>query len=441
VVLERDLPAWFADAKLGIFVHWTAATIPAFAPLSDDPFTMGKEHGWSHALAHSPYVEWYQNSLAIDGSPVALHHDERWRGVPYDEFVRRFRASSELWDPDAWADLFAAAGAGYVVFVTKHHDGVTLWPSRTPNPFKGPQWSTRRSCVSELAAAVRGRAMRFGTYYSGGLDWTFGGLPIDSFEAMIRAIPQGPEYCAYADGHWRELIDLVDPDVLWNDIAYPVAANGPGLIADFYARHPDGVVNDRFDVIGVANGTAHADFVTPEYASHATAPSRAFEVCRGIGRSFGYNAFEGDDDYLSSTELIRLFVDIVAHGGNLLLNVGPTATGEIPMAQASRLRELGAWIAAHREAIVGSRPWSRPAGVTTDGIDVRYTTRGGALYATLLGTPASTTVELDVRPPAGTARRLGDAQDVPWEPTDQGCRITLPVPPPESAAITFRLGA
>jgi alpha-L-fucosidase len=439
----RQLPDWFRDAKLGIFVHWTAATVPAFAPLSPDPFTMAAEHGWEHALAHSPYVEWYQNSLSIEGSPVALHHAQHWPGVPYDEFVRRFREAVEQWDPAPWAELFSAAGAGYCVFVTKHHDGVTLWPSSTPNPHRGSGWSTRRNCVRELADAVRHTGLRYGVYYSGGLDWTFGGLPIDSFPAMIKAIPQSPEYCAYVDAHWRELIDMVEPDVLWHDISYPAGADGPQLMADFYNRNPEGVVNDRHDFMGVAAGTAHADFVTPEYASHKELPSRPFEVCRGIGRSFGYNAFEPDEDHISVTELVRTFVDIVARGGNLLLNVGPTATGEIPDAQAARLLGLGHWIARHREAIVGSRPWERATGTTTDGIDVRYTARPdrpGAIYATLLDTPPAVDVELDVRPPdGGSVRRLGERVDLPWVPTDRGCRIALPVPAAQTPALTFRL--
>lgn len=438
-VASHPLPTWFPDAKLGIFVHWTAATVPAFAPLTDDPFTLGRERGWDHAFAHSPYVEWYQNSLAIAGSPVSRHHAEHWPGVSYDEFVRRFVAATEHWDPGLWADLFAAAGARYVVFVTKHHDGVTLWPSSTPNPHRA-DWSTRRDCVGELAAAVRARGLRYGVYYSGGLDWTFGGLPITSFEALLRAVPSSPEYCAYVDTHWRELIDRVGPDVLWNDIAYPRAANGPQLVADYYNAHPDGVVNDRFDVIGVVQGTAHADFVTPEYSSTPDTPGRMFEVCRGIGRSFGYNAWEGDGDYLDPDELVRFFVDIVARGGNLLLNVGPTATGEIPAAQARRLAALGSWLRVNGEAIYGTRPWERTAGTTGDGHEVRYTRRDRTVYAIVLGTPVGRSVELDLRPaPGATVRRLGDLVGCEWEPSERGCRVQLPVPIAPGPAHAFAI--
>jgi alpha-L-fucosidase len=436
----HPMPTWFSDAKFGIFVHWYPATIPAFAPLTDDPFALAAEHGWEYALSHSPYAEWYQNSLAIPGSPVAEHHAQHWPGVPYEEFVRRFAEAVEHWDPAPWADLFAGAGARYVVMGSKHHDGVTMWPSRVPNPNRA-DWTVRRNTLVELADAVKAKGLRCGVYYSGGLDWTFGGLPIDSLAAMLRAIPQTPEYCAYADAHWRELIDMLGPDVLWNDIAYPTGANGPQLFADFYNGNPDGVVNDRFDVIGVRSGTAHADFVTPEYSSGHPADGFAFEVCRGIGRSFGYNHLEQEEDYLPADDLVRLLVDIVADGGNLLLNVGPTATGEIPAVQAARLHALGWWLRRNGEAIFGTRPAERSRGETGDGTPVRYTVGSDdALHAIVMGTPPERHVELDVRPaPGAEVRRHGDATTLDWEPTERGCRLMLPVPPPQGPALAFSI--
>src|ERR1700704_2256505 len=88
----RTLPQWFDDAKFGIFVHWTAAAVPAFAPVGPSPFDLAAEQGQEAAFARSPYVEWYQNSLAIDGSPVQRHHAETYGDLPYDEFVRQFLA-------------------------------------------------------------------------------------------------------------------------------------------------------------------------------------------------------------------------------------------------------------------------------------------------------------------------------------------------------------
>ena len=79
--MERELPAWFDDAKLGIFVHWTAAAVPAFAPIGDSPFDLAAEHGWEHALANMPYVEWYQNSISIDGSPAQRRPRKKAKGA------------------------------------------------------------------------------------------------------------------------------------------------------------------------------------------------------------------------------------------------------------------------------------------------------------------------------------------------------------------------
>ncbi len=443
---QHPVPEWFRDAKLGIFVHWTAATIPAYAPLTEDPLTVAARDGVEAAMANQPYVEWYQNSIAIPGSPAAEHHATHWPGVGYEHFVERFVAASEAWDPAAWAEQFVRAGATYCVFVTKHHDGVTLWPSTTPNPFHAG-WSTRRDCVSELADAVRARRMRYGVYYSGGLDWTFGGLPMHDLASSLAAIPQSPEYCAYADGHWRELIDLVGPDVLWNDIAYAKGANPEQLFADFYEANPDGVVNDRFDTFGVRGGTFHADFVTPEYSAMSDMPGKMFEVCRGIGRSFGYNAWETEADMIPADELIRMFVRIVADGGNLLLNVGPTASGEIPALQASRLDALGTWLAINGEAIYGTRPAERSRGVTGRGQEVRYTTRGTTTYAIVADPPTIATagtsaasLELDVRPAVGaTIRLLGQRGTLAWAPSEKGCRIELNAAPPASPAIALAI--
>jgi alpha-L-fucosidase len=346
--VDRPVPEWFAKPQLGIFVHWTMASVPAFAPLSDDPFTLAEQHGWEYAMAHSPYVEWYENSLGIAGSPVAEFHKEQYGDRPYAAFADDWRAAMVDWNAKTWAESFKDAGATYVVLVTKHHDGFCLWPSEVEHPTRA-NWKSERDLVGELANAVRAAGMRFGVYYSGGLDWTFvgpdTGSPITSFEAMIATIPTSDEYLTYATAHWHELIDRYQPDVLWNDIHWPI--DGTPLYEYFYEQRPEGVVNDRFDMRGVAKGTAHADFVTPEYRSRPGGDNpKKFEVCRGIGRSFGYNAWETEADYLSVPALLQLHDDILAAGGNLLLNVGPKANGDIPVEQLDRLRALG----VHRRA-------------------------------------------------------------------------------------------
>ena len=435
----RALPAWFDDAKLGIFVHWTAAAVPAYAPIMDSPFDLAAGGGgWEEAMRCSPYVEWYQNSISIEGSPAALHHAEHHGDLPYDAFVEEFLDGHAGWQPSPWADLFRAAGARYVVLVTKHHDGVLLWPSATRNPHK-ERWASERDLVGDLAGAVRERGLRFGTYYSGGLDWTFGGLPMTDFQSMFTAIPQTEGYLAYADAHWAELIERYRPDVLWNDIGYPAAADLGGLFERYYAAVPDGVVNNRFDWMGQTAGAVHCDFVTPEYSTKGD-PNRKWESTRGIGTSFGFNREESDETYLSPDELVRMFVDVVAHGGNLLLNVGPAGDGTIPWAQAQRLLALGWWLRTNGDAVYGTRPWHRTEGATGEDQEVRYTTRDGDLYAIVLGTPGSAQLRLDVSPPpAATVHLLGHDAPLRWSADRDGCRVDLPSRPAPAPALAVRL--
>ncbi len=120
----------------------------------------------------------YQNALALPGSPTARYHEQHYGDATYDDFVASFREEMiPACDPRAWADLTSRAGARYVVLTTKLLDGFALWPSKHRNPHK-QGWQSERDVVGELAEAVRERGLRFGTYYSGGVDWTFGGLPI-----------------------------------------------------------------------------------------------------------------------------------------------------------------------------------------------------------------------------------------------------------------------
>ena len=131
------------------------------------------------------------------------------------------------------------------MFVTKHMDGYCMWPTDVRNPHRAG-WNCRRDVVGELSEAVRGAGMRFGIYYSGGLDSTFNDRPIGSVAEMLDAIPRG-DYPAYAEAQVRELIARYRPSVLWNDIAWP--AEGKRLwplFEHYYEQVPDGVVNDRW---------------------------------------------------------------------------------------------------------------------------------------------------------------------------------------------------
>jgi alpha-L-fucosidase len=124
---RRPVPTWWRDAKLGIFVHWTPASVPAFAPTASEIGELFAS-GRPDALASVPYSEWYENSLRFPESPVSAYHREHYGDRPYRAFAEAWERALDQWDPRAWAERFAATGARYVVLVTKHMDGYCLWP-------------------------------------------------------------------------------------------------------------------------------------------------------------------------------------------------------------------------------------------------------------------------------------------------------------------------
>jgi alpha-L-fucosidase len=441
---NRETPAWFDEAKLGLFVTWNPAAIPAYAPLTSLAELQRDDPGDVKTLRRLPYAEMYQNTMGIPGSPTARHHAERYGDMPYDGFVDQFRDEMiPRWSPEPLAELAAQMGARYVVMFTMTEDGFLMWPSGVPNPRKGARWQSTRDVIGELGDAIRGRGLRYGLAYSGGMDWTFARLPLRDDAQMTAATPVGEEYLAYADAHWEELIDRYLPDVLWNDYSYPQGADVAGLLSRYFERVPEGVTNNRWDPDSYKDdlrpSSVYSDFVTPEY-SIEDAPGLKWEACRGLGTSFGYNREESEATYMSSTELIHLFVDVVSRGGNLLINVGPTATGAIPWAQAQRLLALGWWLRVNGEAIYGTRPWVRHAGISGEGYGVRYTTGEDAVHAIVLGTPRGPAVEIDVRLADGAAASLaGVGGELPWAATPAGTRIELPEPLDRRSALSLRL--
>lgn len=439
------LPRWFDDAKLGIMIHWGIFAIPAWAETILDPEEWLKDLDkltepplfGAEWFTHIPYVEWYSNTMLIPGSPTQLHHNATYGAdFPYENFRPQFDAAAAAWSADPWADLFAQSGARYVVFVTRHHDGYSLWPSEVPHP-KRAGWHSERDYVGELSDAVRRRCLRMGTYYSGGLDWSIQPGPIASLLDLQAVVPQSAEYIAYADGQWRELIRRYQPDLMWNDIGYPSDADELQLMADYYNTVPDGVVNDRF---GILPGLVRSDYVTPEFNISPDISAQKFETVRGMGRGFGYNQNESDADLISADGLIAMFVDIVSKNGNLLLNVGPLADGTIPAAQVERLQALGAWLDVNGEAIFGSRPWKRAAGVTTDGTPVRFTQSadGATLYAVVLGAIGGTTVSFENLEVTPSSARLLGSDGAPTASRDgANLRVDLPSAPSGTAGTVF----
>lgn len=465
----RPVPDWYHDAKFGIFIHWGAFGIPGFAPhLGSIGEIFAKDY--DRAVAKAPYTEWYWNAIKVPGTPSAAFHTAHYGDAPYTDFKAPFEEGLKHWDPAAWAETFRDAGARYVVLVTKHHDGLCLWPSDIANRHE-KNWTTRRDIVRELADAVRAAGLRFGVYYSGGIDWTFNRRPMRTLGDFLASTPGG-DYPAYAMAQVRELIERYEPSVLWNDISWPTRA-GPlyRLFADYYRAVPDGVVNDRWVATSLQRDmlkfppvrryvdrklkaamsrasekeskgiipppVPHSDFRTPEYAAFAEIQTKKWESTRGMSHSFGFNRHDTDADYASAETLIHDFIDAVARNGNLLLNVGPRATdAAIPGEQLSRLKHFGAWLRTNGEAIYGTRPWSHSDGETDCGLPVRFTTSPGRVNLIFKGPVPSTRLVLKGLSLTGAARRLDDGSPVMLQAQGPDLLVTFTTPCPDPVATT-----
>lgn len=420
---RHPLPDWYADAKLGIFIHWGLYSVPGWAPVKH----RGHDFGSTDYIANDPYAEWYYNTMRIPGSPTEQYHIEHYGSLyNYYDFTKDFDRESAKWKPVAMAQIFKDAGARYVVLTSKHHEGFALWPTEVVNPNQGGL-RAKRDIVGELTTSVRAAGLRMGLYYSGGYDWTFNRGPIRKQPDYGATEPQTTAYGTYADAQAEELIARYKPSILWNDIDWPKSGNALKIMADYYNAVPDGVVDDRF-------GVKHSDFTSPEYEKLDKISEKKWEECRGLGDSFGYNRAEGEEQTISPKDLIALLVDIVSKNGNLLLDVGPEADGTIPAIQRSRLTALGAWLRQNGDAIYGTRPWTRAEGsaqAATGGssVPVRFTRKGSVLYATLLERPAAGTLLLkDVSLQRGAKLHLlgADGAPIQWQQQGGDVSITLP---------------
>jgi alpha-L-fucosidase len=370
----RAIPGWFAQAKFGIFIHWGVYSVPSFCDTST-------------------YAEWYQHWLKTNshGGLVRKFHQKNFgKDFEYRDFAPMFKA--ELWQPDDWAELFERAGAKYVVLVSKHHDGFALWPNEQAGKTRGYKWNSiqtgpRRDLCGDLTEAVRKRGLKMGFYYSF-MEWENPLYDTDKTRYVEdHMIPQIKDLVTrykpaifWPDGEWDH------PDALWRS---------PEILAWMYNHvdNPDEfVVNDRW---GHAMRGQTGDFYTTEYGDVGGGspglkdPDKPFEECRGIGHSFAYNRLENYDRYLSREKLVRMFIDLVSKGGNLLLNLGPTADGRIPVIQQDRLIALGEWLKINGEAIYGTRKSlfkSLPWGAST--------TKGNTIYLHVYDWPNDHTLEV-----------------------------------------------
>lgn len=390
---KRSDPEWFSNARFGIFIHWGVYSVPSWAP-------------------KDKYAEWYWSQVRNDkqeGSWRSFHNLNYGDEYPYELFAPHFTA--ELFNPKDWAELFSQAGAKYVVLTSKHHDGYCLWPAPSSKNWNSVEIGAKRDLLGELSTAVRNEGIKMGYYYS---------LHNWYDKDYAPADPNGPRNIEkYVEEvmmpQMKDLVTKYKPALLFADGEWTASAEDyhsqeflAWLFNDSQAPK-DIVVNDRW---GIDTRSKHGGYYTTEYGrvdGQGTQLSleKPWEECRGIGASFGYNRNESLDDYLTRQQTVHLLIDVVSRGGNLLLNVGPTADGRIPAIMEDRLLAIGNWLKVNGEAIYNTKSWlvngegptpqeksiaqatSAKEAVNYTSKDIRYTQSkdGKTVYAIALGLP------------------------------------------------------
>ncbi|ROQ41520.1 alpha-L-fucosidase [Frondihabitans sp. PhB188] len=355
----EGIAPWFVHDRFGMFVHWGLYALPA-------------RH------------EWVMNYEKIPTEQ-------------YEKYAKYF--DPDLYDPRAWARAAKAAGMKYVVLTTKHHEGFCLWDTRLTD-YKATNTPAGRDLVREFVDAVRAEGLRVGFYHSL-LDWHHPDFTIDGRHPRrddspdeIARLQEGRDmakYREYLHGQVRELLtDYGRIDYLFYDFSYEVEHHHPvwggkgkddwgsqELLALTRELQPGIVVNDRLAIPG--------DIVTPEQYQ----PSEPmtvdgvevpWEACQTINGSWGY--FRDNHNHKAPELMIRMLIDGVSKNGNMLLNVGPTARGELDAVATHALDAFAEWMRRHDRSIHGAGASAFEAPV-----DARYTQRGDRLYLHLFSWP------------------------------------------------------
>ena len=320
--------AWFRDARFGLFIHWGVYSVPA-----------GEWNG------HTNYGEWFLEETKM---PVSQ----------YEKFADQFNPVK--FDAKEWVRLAKNAGMKYIVITSKHHDGFGMFRSDLTDwcikstPFQ-------RDPLKELADACHEQGIRLCFYHSI-MDWHHPGWGTRRpWNDKATGTPDMDRYTAYMKGQLKELLTRYGPiGILWFDGEWEkpwTHERGVDLYTYVRGLQPDIIVNNRVGkaragMTGMDKGAERiGDYGTPEQEIPATGfgPGVDWESCMTMNNHWGYN--KDDQNWKSSTTLIRNLIDCASKGGNYLLNIGPTSEGLFPDASIQRLAEIGQWMKVNSESI------------------------------------------------------------------------------------------
>ncbi|WP_372661569.1 alpha-L-fucosidase [Cohnella sp.] len=387
---------WFLEDRFGMFIHWGLYAIPARG-------------------------EWVRSVEQISIEDYQVY---------FDQF------NPARYDPRAWAKAAKAAGMKYAVLTAKHHDGFCLFDSKLTD-YKSTNTQAGRDLVREFVEAFRAEGLKVGLYYSL-IDWYHPNFPaygdrihpMRENEAYKRDPSKFGAYLDYMHGQVRELLtDYGKLDIMWFDFSYGdlkgEAWRANELMEMIRSLQPHIIVDNRLEASGEEGGSIYkkdpsffsGDFASPEQIIPPSGLTDEdgnpipWEACITLNNNWGYAS--SDHSYKSARTVIRKLVECVSKNGNLLLNVGPDATGVIPQQSLEILEEVGQWLRLNGESIYGCGQADLPKPDWG-----RYTRRGDKLYAHLFEESIGPVNLAELAGRIKQARLLSDGSEIfisrPW---------------------------
>jgi len=456
---QVETPDWFRDAKFGIYFHWGPYSVPAYDS------------------------EWYSRNMYEEGHRARKYHEETYGPLDefgYKDFIPMFTA--EHFDADEWAALFKAAGARFAGPVAEHADGFAMWDSELTE-FDAMDMGPKQDIVGAMEKAIRSQDMKFiTTFHHQWLyawyptwDTTLGVTdpadedlygPVVQQEAWVMVLENPdllPDQKFNERWHSRviEVIDKYQPDLIYfdNKLNFIDSTYRLDFLSYYYNQAQewgrDVVVTYKFKDLKPWAGVLDLERAR-------MSELKEFPWLTDDSVDWGSWCNVDDPDYKSTDRLIDFLVDVVSKNGCVLLNVTPTAQGEIPEPVQERLLEMGEWLKINGEAIYDTRPWklygegptevieghlSERANADNTAEDIRFTQNGNMLYAICLDLPESKDVLIrSLNAGNGIEKQnvrsvslLGSDQELSWEFGEEGMLIHLQEMPDLEHAISFRI--
>jgi len=358
VLVLRD---WARRGTTAMMVAWAlfaGRPAPAAETLAESPAARDARLAWWREARFGLFIHW--GPVSLKGTEIGWSRGEQVPTEEYDRLYQQF--NPERFDAEAWAKTAQAAGVKYVVLTTKHHDGFCLWPSKLTD-YTISQTPFKRDVTGELAAACRRHGLKFCTYHSI-CDWHHPDYPLGSPGGKTqKSSPDMERYVGYLKGQLAELIKNYGPlGVLWFDGEWEspwTRERGEELYRYLRRLQPSLIINNRIGKgrAGAMSGMDHGDggvgdYGTPEQELGAFNRDTPWESCMTICNQW---AWKPGDDLKPLKVCLRNLITCAGGDGNLLLNVGPTSTGEIEPRQVERLREMGDWLRRNGKSIYGTR--------------------------------------------------------------------------------------